>query len=173
MMRHLKEIKKITWKEKVSNDEIYRRSGLASVTDILIEPNLRWTGPVHQMDAERLPRQLLYSQLSSGARNQCFPRLRFKDVAKRNLKRRDISLDTWQAGARDRPVWKTMNRKSKFRTVIRLPHSPGSMPLDRLISMQVLRFFLQYGSFFGIEMGIHSLSCFAFLPQHFLCNTQP
>ena len=94
MMRHLRKIKKITWKDRASNDEIYRRSGLAPMMDILIEPNLRWTGHVHRMDVERLPRQLLYSQLSSGARNQGCPRLRFKDVVKRNLKWRDISLDT-------------------------------------------------------------------------------
>ena len=56
MMRHLKEIMKITLKDRVSNDEIYRSSGLAPMTDILIEQNLRWTGHVHRMDAERLPR---------------------------------------------------------------------------------------------------------------------
>ena len=81
----------------MSNDKIYRKSGLASMTGILIEQNLIWTGQVHRMDAERLPRQLLYSQLSSGAKNQGRPRLRFKDVVKRNLKWRDISLDIWQA----------------------------------------------------------------------------
>ena len=43
MMRHLREIMKITWKDRASNDEIYRRSGLAPMTDILIERNLRWT----------------------------------------------------------------------------------------------------------------------------------
>ena len=70
------------------------------------------------MDAERLPRQPPYSQLNSGARNQGCPRLRFKDVVKRNLKWSDISLDTWQAGARERPVWKTMIRRPIHRTVI-------------------------------------------------------
>ena len=41
MMRHLREIMKISWKDRVSNDKIYRRSGLAPMTDILIERNLR------------------------------------------------------------------------------------------------------------------------------------
>ena len=30
-------------KDKVPNDEIYRRSGLAPMTDRFIEQNLRWT----------------------------------------------------------------------------------------------------------------------------------
>ena len=81
MMRHLREIMKISWKARVTNDEIYRSSGLASMDDILIERNLRWTGHVHRMNAERLPRQLIYSQLSTGTRNQGQPRLRFKDLA--------------------------------------------------------------------------------------------
>ena len=41
MMRHLKEVMKITWKSKVSNIEIYRRRGLTPMADILIERNLR------------------------------------------------------------------------------------------------------------------------------------
>ena len=40
MMWHLTEIMKITWKNRVSNDEIYRKSGLTPMTDILIERNL-------------------------------------------------------------------------------------------------------------------------------------
>ena len=37
MMWNLREIMKITWKDRVSNGEIYRRCGLAPMTDILIE----------------------------------------------------------------------------------------------------------------------------------------
>jgi len=81
----MREIMKLTWKDKVSNHEIYIRSGLAPMTDMLIERNLIWTGHLHRMDEKRLPRQLIYSQLSSGKRNQGRPHLRFKDVVKRNL----------------------------------------------------------------------------------------
>ena len=52
------------------------------------------------------------------SKNQDRSRLRFKNVVKKNLKWRDISLDTWQAGARERPVWKTMICRPKHRTVI-------------------------------------------------------
>jgi len=70
IMRHLREIIKLTWKDKISNHEIYIRSGLTPMADMLIEQNLRWTDHVHKMDEKRLPRQLLYPQLSSGKRNQ-------------------------------------------------------------------------------------------------------
>jgi len=55
------------------------------MADMLIEQNSRWTGHVHRIDEERLPRQLISSQLSSGNINQGRPRLRFKDVVKRNF----------------------------------------------------------------------------------------
>ena len=42
-----------------------------------------------RMSLDRLPKQVLYSQLSSGHRKRGHPRLRFKDTFKRNLKLRD------------------------------------------------------------------------------------
>ena len=51
----------------------------------LIKKNLRLLGHVLRMDNNRLPKQLLYSQFCLGMRNQGRPRLRFKDVAKRNM----------------------------------------------------------------------------------------
>jgi len=106
MMRHLRGILKISWKDKVTNEEIYRRTGLSPIADLLIERNLRWTGHIQRMGTERLPRQLLYSQLCLGVRNQGRPRLRFKDVVKRNLKWRDIKPDSWKSIAGDRPAWR-------------------------------------------------------------------
>ena len=44
---------------------------------------------------DRLPKQVLYCQLSSGHRKRGRPRLRFKDTIKRNLKLRDIKTDSW------------------------------------------------------------------------------
>ena len=56
-------------------------------------------GHLHRMDN---PTQLLYSQLCLRMRNQGTPRLRFKDVAKRNMKRRNIDLDRCQVSANER-----------------------------------------------------------------------
>ena len=75
--------------DKVTNKEILERTGLPSMEDFLIRKNLM------RMSPDRLPKQVLYSQLSSGHRKRGRPRLRFKDTIKRNLKLRDIKTDSW------------------------------------------------------------------------------
>ena len=94
MMRHLRSIMRITWMDKVTNKEILEQTGLPSMEDLLIRKNLRWTGHLMRMSPDRLPKQILYSQRSSGHRKRRRPRLRFKDTIKRNLKLRDIKTDS-------------------------------------------------------------------------------
>ena len=63
--------------------------------DLLIRKYLRWTGHLMRTSPNRLQKQVLYSQLSSGNRKRGRPRLRFKDTNKRNLKLRDMKTDSW------------------------------------------------------------------------------
>ncbi|KAK2187836.1 hypothetical protein NP493_153g07014 [Ridgeia piscesae] len=102
MMRHLRSIMKITWMDKLTNKEVLERTRLPSMEDLLIRKNLRWTGNLIRMSPDRLPKQVLYSQLSSGHRKRGRPRLRFKDTIKRNLKLRDIKTDTWTSLSQQR-----------------------------------------------------------------------
>ena len=95
MMRHLRSIMRITWMDKVTNKDILERAELPSTEDLLIRKNLRWTGHLMRMLPDRLPKQVLYSQLSSGHRKRGRPRLPFKGTIKRNLKLRDIKTDSW------------------------------------------------------------------------------
>ena len=106
MMRHLRSIMRITWMDKVTNKEILERTGLPSMEDLLIRRNLRWNGHLMRMSPDRLPKQVLYSQLSSGQRKRGCPRLRFKDTIKRNLKLRDIKIDSWTSLSQQRDKWR-------------------------------------------------------------------
>ena len=92
VMRHLRSIIKITWMDEVTNKNIL---GLSYMEDLLIRKNLRWTGHLMRMSPDRLPKKILYSQLSSGHRKRGRPRLRFKYTFMRNLKLRDIKNDAW------------------------------------------------------------------------------
>lgn len=107
MMRHLRAIMRITWQQRVTNKEVLERANLPSMEDLLIRKNLRWTGHILRMSSERMPKQLLFSQLPSGERKRGRPRLRYKDTIKRNLKRRNIDIKSWKAVAGQRAVWRT------------------------------------------------------------------
>jgi len=107
MMRHLRSIMWITWIDKVTNKEILERTGLPSMEDLLNRENVRWIGHLMKMSPDRLPKQVLYSQLSSGRRKRGRPRLRFKDTIKRNLKLRHIKVDSWTSLSQQRDKWKT------------------------------------------------------------------
>ena len=103
-------IMNISWKDKITNIEVLKRAGLPLMEDMLIQMNLSWLGHVERMDHQRLPRQLLYSQLCEGKCNQGRPRLRFKDTVKRNLEKLDIDRSSWQQKAKDRAMWRNLIR---------------------------------------------------------------
>ena len=94
MMRHLPSIMRITWMDKMTDKEILERTWLPYMENLLIRKNLRWTEHLMRMSPDRLPKQVLYSQLSCGHRQRGRPCLRFKDTIKRNLKLRDIKTDS-------------------------------------------------------------------------------
>ena len=67
-MRSLQRLLGITLKDKIPHTEILRRTGCASLESLLNRNKLRWTGHVIRMDKDRLPKQLLYGELTEGQR---------------------------------------------------------------------------------------------------------
>ena len=67
----------------------------------LSQHRVRWLGNVLRMGAERIPKSLLYSELAVGKRNRGRPKLRFKDVFKRDLKSLNIRTDVLELLAND------------------------------------------------------------------------
>ena len=92
--------------DKVSNKEVLDRAGLPSMEDLLIRKNLRWAGHLQRMPSDRLPKQILYSQLPVGLRRRGRPCLRYKDTIKRNLKCREINTKSWTSLTTERVAWR-------------------------------------------------------------------
>ena len=110
MMRNLRSTMRITWMDKVTNKDILERAGLPSMEDLLIRKNLRWTGHLMRMSPNRLPKQILYYQLSSDHRKRGHPRLRFKNTIKKNLKLRNIKTDSWTSLPQQRDTWRSKSQ---------------------------------------------------------------
>ena len=97
MMRHQRSIMKIRWQDKVTNIKVLNRAGFPSMIDLLNRNNLRWTGHLLRMPTNRLPRQVLYSQLPERQPPRGRPRFCYKDTIKRNVKKRDIDTNLWKS----------------------------------------------------------------------------
>ncbi|KAK2188140.1 hypothetical protein NP493_143g02035 [Ridgeia piscesae] len=94
--------------DKGTNKEILEGTWLPSMEDLLIRKNLRCTGHLMRISPDRLPKQVLYSQMSSSHRKRRRPHLRFKDTIKRKVKLRDIKTDSWTSLSQQRDKWRAV-----------------------------------------------------------------
>ena len=72
---------------------------------IIMKNQLRWSGHVLRMGDDRLPKQILLSELKKGHRNKGGEKKRYKDVLKANLKKCGLLQPDWSGMACDRKVW--------------------------------------------------------------------
>ena len=105
-LRCLRRILNIQWQDKVPNTEVLERAGLPSVFSLLSQRRLRWLGHVHRMDDGRIPKDILYGELAEGSRARGRPKLRFKDICKRDLKSAGIDVQSWESVADRRGSWR-------------------------------------------------------------------
>ena len=69
-IRCLRSIIGIKWSDYITNDEVCARAGSSEMRIILTRRQLCWAGHVVRMDEGRLPKQVLYGQLTNGTRNR-------------------------------------------------------------------------------------------------------
>ena len=85
-MRSLRGILGVSWVQKLTNKEVLHRTSSVSIENILNRSHLRWLGHVIRMSDTRLPKQLLYGELSNGVRSIGRPIKRYKDGTQRVLR---------------------------------------------------------------------------------------
>lgn len=113
-MRCLRRILSVTWQDKVTNNEILQRSHLPSMFTLLRQRRLRWLGHVRRMEDGRIPKDLLYGDLANGSRPRGRPKLRFRDVVKRDMKAIKLDPNEWEELADNRTLWRgTINHLLK------------------------------------------------------------
>ena len=105
-MKSLRRILGVSWKDKVTNTLVLRRTKSVSVENIIYRSHLRWLGHVIRMDDSRLPKQFLYGELSKGSRTIGRQKLRFRDLTKKVLKACKIEHQELETLASDRSEWR-------------------------------------------------------------------
>ena len=100
--RHLRAILRVPYTDRITNDQILDRAGVPDIEMIVRKMQLRWAGHVARMSDNRIPKQLLFGELTIGTRTVGRPLLRWKDSLKDTLKQSNISTTHWQDTATDR-----------------------------------------------------------------------
>ena len=109
--RCLRRIMNIKWFNKVTNVKVLQKAKTQSIDTQLTLSQLRWSGHLVRMSDDKLPKQLLYSELSEGQRLRGRPTLRFKDSLKKSLQNCRIVTAHWETTASNRRLWKQLTRK--------------------------------------------------------------
>ena len=105
-IKSLRSILGVTWRDRLTYEEIYRKTASASLESQLGRRQLRWIGHVIRMDDNRLPKQVLYGELSTGERKAGGQKKRHKDHVKTVLKKFEIVPETLETYAADRSGWR-------------------------------------------------------------------
>ena len=105
-MTCLRRLLRVTWRDKVPNTMVLKRTNSRSLENMLYQSQLRWLGHVIRMKDDRLPKQLLYGELSLGSRAVGAPAKRFRDSALKTLKDCQIKPQDLERLATDRDTWR-------------------------------------------------------------------
>ena len=97
----------ISWKDKIPHSEILKRTDCTSIEYLLNRAQLRWVGHVVRMPRSRIPKQLLYGELTEGKRSAGGQLLRFKDTLKRSMKACYAEPSKLEELAGNRPLWRS------------------------------------------------------------------
>ncbi len=105
-LRSLRRILGITWKDHIPNKDVLAQARVPSMFALLSQRRLRWLGHVSRMQSGRIPKDILYGELTTGSRPAGRPLLRYKDVCKRDMKAGNIDPASWEDAASDRSRWR-------------------------------------------------------------------
>ena len=78
---------------------MFSKAAITPVEHLLVQQQLRWLGHVIRMPSNRLPRRLLYGELSAGQRPANRPKKWFMDHVKAIQLRCSIDLSDLEAAA--------------------------------------------------------------------------
>ena len=104
--RCLRTILNIHWSDFITNVEVLEQAEVPSIEAMILKYQLRWAGHVSRMEDHRLPKIVLYGELSTGHRERGAPKKRFKDSLKRSLTTCNIDHKQWSDLAADRVAWR-------------------------------------------------------------------
>jgi len=92
----------ITWRDKVTNEEVRKRTGQEHLEKVIRERRMRWLGHVMRMDEVRIPKQALHWEVQEKTWQTKDELERF---VKKDVQRMGLTWESAQADIRGVNVW--------------------------------------------------------------------
>jgi len=92
----------VSWKGKVTNEEVRARTGKQSILNILSGRRLRWLGHTIRMDHRRITNQALYWEVPGFKRGPGRPRTNWRGIVKKDLRGMGLTWEKAEVAALNR-----------------------------------------------------------------------
>ena len=103
----LRRICNIYWPQKISNENLYKKTGCKNISIEIKIRRLRWLGLVLRMSQERIPKVAL-RWTPPGKRKRGRPKTTWRRTVMTELEEMGVTWGEAQAIAQDRPKWKQL-----------------------------------------------------------------
>ena len=100
--RWLRRILKITWRDKIRNEEVRRRTSMEKLEDMLKKTRLRWLGHLHRSGEERTLKQALDWTPLGWRRGRGRPRKTWRSTVTQDLEGGGMTWEDAKMAAEDR-----------------------------------------------------------------------
>ena len=96
----------LSWKDKVTNEEVRKRTGQHILVKTISERRLHWLGHTIRMDHRRIPQQALYWEVPRFKSGPGRPRANWIGVVRKDLQRMGLTLKEAEVAALGRQEWR-------------------------------------------------------------------
>ena len=103
--RCLRTILNLHWSDFITNVEVLEQAKVSSIEAMILKYQLQWAGHVSRMEDHRLPKMVMFGELSTAHRERGAPKKRFKNSLKKSLSTCNIDHKQWSDLAADRVAW--------------------------------------------------------------------
>ena len=104
--RWLRRILKITWRDKIRNEEVRKRTSMERLEDMMKKMRLRWLGHLHRSGDETTLKQTLEWKPSGWRRGRGRPRKTWRSTITQDLADGEMTWEDARTAAEDRIKWR-------------------------------------------------------------------
>jgi hypothetical protein len=91
--------------DEISNDRLYKLTGMEPLEDTIRKYRLRWAGHVRRMDHTRLPKKILFGTVAEGKKSAGKSKKNWVDCLEEDCARANIPYGSWTEKAKNRTTW--------------------------------------------------------------------